>query len=394
MDEEEAGDDGAGLLPIGVFARLVGVTASALRFYDDSGLLRPAFVDPVSGYRWYAPGQQPRAVLLRRLRAAGVPLADTVAVLDGTPAVARRVLSGYLEAAEARWVVTRRTVGELLAALPDTDPAPGPGPTVPDPAAPAGAARVQAGKLRAALTQVAPAVGVDDSDPALRCVLVEVDTGEVRLVSTDRYRLAVRVLKATDTHGSASALVDPGSLAELTGWIDTAGTVQLEVAGGGIGLTTDRGRRVLPAAAGAYPDYRQILSGLPAPRTRGTVSRSDLLDALHRAAGVVVLTLGGDRLTVTSTVTSPGGSTVTSSGDTTGDSGVTALPASVCGPGIQVVFALEVLLPAVTASVGPDVLFEVAAPDRAVVVRSADEGAFTTLVMPTRLPAEPTATGR
>ncbi len=374
--DEEAGGDGAGLLTIGVFARMVGVTASALRFYDDSGLLRPAFVEPVSGYRWYAPGQEPRAVGLRRLRAAGVPLVDTVAVLDGTPAAARRVLSGHLDAAEARWAVTRRTVGELLAALPDTDPDPAPDTTVA-----AAAARVEAGELRAAVTQVAPAARVDDPDPALRCVLVEVDTGEVRVVATARYRLAVRVLKATDTRGSASVLLDPGLLAELAGWIDTAGTAQLDVAMGEIRLTTDWGRRVAAAAAGAYPDYRQILSGLPAPTTRCTVSRSELLDALQGVDGVVVLTVGGDRLTVAST------------GDSTGDTGVTVLPASVRGAGTRVVFTLEVLLPAVTASVGPDVLLEVAAPDRAVVVRSADEGSFTTLVMPTRLPAELTTTG-
>ncbi len=44
-------------MPIGVFAQRSGLTSSALRFYADSGLLRPAEVDPVSGYRYYSADQ-------------------------------------------------------------------------------------------------------------------------------------------------------------------------------------------------------------------------------------------------------------------------------------------------------------------------------------------------
>ncbi|MFF3735417.1 MerR family DNA-binding transcriptional regulator, partial [Streptomyces sp. NPDC002476] len=39
-------------MPIGVFAQRSGLTPSALRFYADSGLLPPAEVDPVTGYRY------------------------------------------------------------------------------------------------------------------------------------------------------------------------------------------------------------------------------------------------------------------------------------------------------------------------------------------------------
>ncbi|MGW3007215.1 MerR family DNA-binding transcriptional regulator [Streptomyces sp. NPDC001219] len=64
-------DDTGQLLTIGVFARRVGLAPSALRFYDDCGLLRPARVDAVTGYRRYGAGQTARAVTLRQLRAAG-----------------------------------------------------------------------------------------------------------------------------------------------------------------------------------------------------------------------------------------------------------------------------------------------------------------------------------
>ena len=45
-------------------------------------------------------------------------------------------------------------------------------------------------------------------------------------------------------------------------------------------------------------------------------------------------------------------------------------------------FTAGLLAAALEASVGPDVLLEITAQDRPVVVRSADQGTFTTLVMP------------
>ncbi len=63
-------------LTISEFARLVGLAPSALRFYDDCGLLPPAEVDATNGYRYYDKSQQPRAQLLRDLREIDLPLAD------------------------------------------------------------------------------------------------------------------------------------------------------------------------------------------------------------------------------------------------------------------------------------------------------------------------------
>ncbi|ASU85970.1 hypothetical protein CDO52_01975 [Nocardiopsis gilva YIM 90087] len=61
---------------IGEFARLTGLSAKALRLYDERGLLCPASVDACSGYRRYAAGQLPTAMRLRALRNAGIPLAE------------------------------------------------------------------------------------------------------------------------------------------------------------------------------------------------------------------------------------------------------------------------------------------------------------------------------
>lgn len=63
-------------LTIGQAARLAAVTAKALRHYDRIGLLRPAAVDPVTGYRRYHAEQVAQARLIRRLRDLELPLEE------------------------------------------------------------------------------------------------------------------------------------------------------------------------------------------------------------------------------------------------------------------------------------------------------------------------------
>ena len=85
---------------IGEAARDSGLGVSALRFYDRAGVLVPAWVDPVSGYRWYEPGQLDEARLLARLRRAGMPLADIRLVLAGwsgpDTGLVRKLLDAHL----------------------------------------------------------------------------------------------------------------------------------------------------------------------------------------------------------------------------------------------------------------------------------------------------------
>lgn len=59
---------------IGEFADLAGVSARTLRFYDEIGLLRPASVDPRTGYRHYLPKQLEELASIVALKNLGVPL--------------------------------------------------------------------------------------------------------------------------------------------------------------------------------------------------------------------------------------------------------------------------------------------------------------------------------
>jgi DNA-binding transcriptional MerR regulator len=72
------------MMTIGTFARSTGLSAKALRNYDELGLLRPASVDPDTGYRSYSAQQLARGRTIRKLRELDVPLLEIGALLDGS----------------------------------------------------------------------------------------------------------------------------------------------------------------------------------------------------------------------------------------------------------------------------------------------------------------------
>lgn len=62
------------LFSIGEFSKTSGLTIKTLRFYDENGLLKPARVDPVTGYRFYDAESADRARVIARLRELQFPL--------------------------------------------------------------------------------------------------------------------------------------------------------------------------------------------------------------------------------------------------------------------------------------------------------------------------------
>lgn len=73
---------GPGLMTIGEFARLGGVSIKALRIYARIGLLRPAAIRERSGYRLYSAAQLSRLHRILMLKSAGIPLAQIGAQLS------------------------------------------------------------------------------------------------------------------------------------------------------------------------------------------------------------------------------------------------------------------------------------------------------------------------
>ena len=89
------------LLPIGRFARAVGLSIGALRHYADLGLLTPAAVDTATGYRYYAADQADTARLIATLRDLDVGLPTIAAMLGASAGERRRMLAAHLARTEA-----------------------------------------------------------------------------------------------------------------------------------------------------------------------------------------------------------------------------------------------------------------------------------------------------
>jgi DNA-binding transcriptional MerR regulator/effector-binding domain-containing protein len=71
------------MFSIGEFARLGTVSVRTLRHYEEIGLLRPARVDPQSGYRCYSPAQLGQLNRIIALKELGFSLAQSKQLLTG-----------------------------------------------------------------------------------------------------------------------------------------------------------------------------------------------------------------------------------------------------------------------------------------------------------------------
>ncbi|WP_443070234.1 MerR family transcriptional regulator [Streptomyces sp. WAC05374] len=167
-------------MPIGDFARRSGLTPSALRFHADCGLLRPAEVDPFSGYRYYGAHQVPRAVTLRRLREAAMPLTTVEAVLDAGPDDASRLIDEHVAKVLGEAAAAQRPAMTVKASLTRA-------PAVP-------VTTLKGPVLADAVEQVLTATAREPGMPALGGLRVEATPEAVTLTATDRYRLSTRTL--------------------------------------------------------------------------------------------------------------------------------------------------------------------------------------------------------
>ena len=113
------------LVTIGAFARASRLSPKALRLYDSLGLLTPAHVNEVSGYRFYRPDQLERARLVAWLRRLGMPLARIGVVCDlarDAPDQAAEEIAAYWAETEADLTARRALAAHLISYLSGEDP--------------------------------------------------------------------------------------------------------------------------------------------------------------------------------------------------------------------------------------------------------------------------------
>ena len=120
------------LLTIGAFARASRLSPKALRLYDSLGLLTPAHVDEMSGYRFYRADQLEQARLVAWLRRLGMPLVRIGGVCGlarDAPDQAAEQIAAYWAETEAELAARRALAAHLISylsgeetAMPGTQP--------------------------------------------------------------------------------------------------------------------------------------------------------------------------------------------------------------------------------------------------------------------------------
>ena len=86
--------------------------------YHEVGLLRPAEVDPDSGYRFYAADQVRVAQVISRFRSLDMPLDRIKAVLDAPdPAIRNQVIVEHMQRMESQLAATQAVVASLRSLL-------------------------------------------------------------------------------------------------------------------------------------------------------------------------------------------------------------------------------------------------------------------------------------
>lgn len=106
-------------MPIGRFSRSCRLSIKTLRHYAELGLLQPAFVDPDTGYRYYASSQARLAIAIATLRSLDVPLAEIRRVIAGSDAEIASVLGDVHQRMErelARKQFALRTLDRIVRA--------------------------------------------------------------------------------------------------------------------------------------------------------------------------------------------------------------------------------------------------------------------------------------
>ena len=70
------------MFSIGQFSRITGLTVKTIRLYHEKAVLKPAWIDEETGYRYFDQADVERARIIRRLRELDFPLAEIRELLE------------------------------------------------------------------------------------------------------------------------------------------------------------------------------------------------------------------------------------------------------------------------------------------------------------------------
>ena len=233
-------------------------------------------------------------------------------------------------------------------------------------------------EFREALSQVVKSASSDDSRPILTGVLMTAESeGQLRLVSTDSYRLSVRDLEGSSILGEHERVLVPSrALGELQRLIADSDEVTLKLAEhyaqfvvGAVQLTT----RLIP---GDFPNYHGLI---PTNHPNClTANREQLLEVVRR-----VRLLAQDSTPVRLVMSSENLEVIAITHDV--GKANESMDAQYEGEDLTVAFNPGYLVDGIEASTGDEVTLHTADPVKPALLRSVGNESFLYLLMPVRV---------
>lgn len=365
----------SGWLSIGEYAQATGLPVSAVRFYDREGVLRPAAVDPRTGYRRYEPDQVVVGQLAAGLRRVGVSVGDLRTLLErrADAEFVMALLDRHLERLEAGLADARAEIDRLRAGLTSTSAA-----SAVNSDAVLSVVELSTSHLRRAIRAVEfalpPAGGADQDVDAVAFRLVR---DRLIVCATDRFRLAVCEVPCLVSAGevqlewavahSSLSLIGadrgPGDGQDRLGQQD----LQVLVSNAKMRLVTAAGEVAVPLASG-IPGLHDLID----EQTHSWLLEADSEELIRQLRSPEHTSTGSDGVRMVSLV------------EADGDPGraVVVDPAS---PGADggVLFDQRFLMEAIAAGPGGPVRLGVR-PDRPLAIRFGDDPSTMSILMPRR----------
>lgn len=232
--------------------------------------------------------------------------------------------------------------------------------------------------LASVVRQVSRAVSRDETRPILTGVYTVIESGFLRMVATDSYRLAVREVPLEGTDQELEVVVPGKVIDDLPKMAEGAEEVSLGVSDNQIlfefGDTTLVSRRI----EGAFPNYKQLIPKETA--TRATVDREELVAAAKR---VSLLAQHNTPIRVGIAV-QDGTVTLSAMTQEVGEA-TESLMAECEGEDVEIAFNHAFLSDGISASASEKVSLDIVSPLKPGVLTSPGEDGFVYLLMPVRL---------
>ncbi len=238
---------------------------------------------------------------------------------------------------------------------------------------------VSSSELKGAIEQVLFATSPSENQPEISGVFIAGIKNEIRLAATDRYRLAEKRLKTTNSEEFEGVIVPYRAIAEISRIINQNNKpVNLILAPNQASLTIEDTQIVTRLIEGQYPPYENIIP--QSFETEIVINKQDLVSALKTtsvfSSGVqsVTLDFSDDNQQVT----------IQSGQQDLGESEV-VLEAGVSGGNIKVLVNYKYLLDCLSVITESKVIFKLNSPGSAILIVPEKTKDYLYLVQPIKL---------